>query len=79
MTAIHDPNFGASPHMMPNYAFTCPDCTREILIYKPLPILPPSSGETTFDLKCPHPQCGWIGTLRDSDARPYPPPEKENV
>jgi hypothetical protein len=79
MTPLDDPGFGHVPHMMPNFKFECPICGRPILIYKELPILPPGVAETTFDLSCPHPKCGWKGTLRGEDADPWPPPDRENV
>jgi hypothetical protein len=60
-----DPSFG---HI--HYGFTCPNCKKEIAISTTLPILPPETGETTFDLRCPHPQCEWVGTINAREAYP---------
>jgi hypothetical protein len=78
MKTIDDPNFGFGDEHMPNYAFTCPKCKRDIPIYRQLPFLPPPA-ETEISLRCERPECGWAGIQRGSDARPWPPPVEENA
>lgn len=76
--SVHDPNFGASPHLLPNYKFNCPACKRSILIYRERPILPAELATTFIELRCQTPPCQWTGTLRGEDAYPYPVPDGAN-
>jgi len=78
MTVIDDPNFRVGDEHMPNYRFICPQCKRDILIYRQLPFLPPPT-ETEISVRCEDSECGWLGTLRGSDADPWPPPVVENA
>ena len=78
--AIDDPNFGTYPHVLPNFAADCGKCGRPIPFFRPLPFLPESSGvEETISLKCPRPECNWVGTVRAPAVYPYTPPDEANL
>jgi hypothetical protein len=57
---MDDSNFGTAPHLMPNIEFTCPNCSKPILVRWGMGSLTDERLNSLLDLNCQ--KCGWSGS-----------------